>query len=278
MKNINITRNFKGLEISMCVMGAYTVADMDYEFSIKGANLPMVNIGKISAYCDGGKLILDDFKDVIGSDIYVPLTYGRVCQGDDDIYPSYTDIFEGGVDYGMYDITDDKYKIINYDKDEIVSVLFDMAKECQRLYAKSLNITQRDVINVSKMLKGKEGTYAIRYYEDKDNGNLVFGDMYGFGLFEIDIEKDMSTNKIASLICEMLEIEFIEEADENNLNHSLIKCCGTCVEFAINKEDGYCHCTHFGTPMNMLNQPCKLYSEYNRNIIQEILQVEDFVL
>ena len=286
MINMNIKRNFKDLEIYMCVMSAYSIADMDYEFSIKGNNLPMVQIGKISAYCDGSELLLDDFKNTIGSEIYVPLDYGRVCQGEDDVYPSYTEIFEVGVHHGMYDITEDKYKILNYDKDEIISVLFDMAKECQKMYIKSLDITQDHVISASKMLKGKEGTYAIRYYEGDNNNNLVFGDMYGFGLCEINIEKDMSIKDIASLIGKSLELELNlddtdEEYGEDDLDHSLVKCCGTCTEYHINKKDGYSHCTHFGVPMDMFNVACRCYNAYpttGKDRIEEILDVEEFTI
>ena len=186
MERIDITRYYKDLKINMCVMRAYSVADMDYEFSISGNNLPMVQIGKISAYCDGGKLLLDEFENVIGSEIYVPLTYGRVYQDENDVYPSCIQVFEVGINEGIYEIEEEQYKILNYDKNEIISVLSDMAKECQKLYIKSLDIKPKDIKIVSKILQGKEGTYGIRYYKDKC-GNLVFGDDYGFGLFEIDI-------------------------------------------------------------------------------------------
>jgi len=281
MKGINITRNFKGLKISMCVMGAYTTDDMDYEFSITGDNLPMVRIGKISAYCDGGELILDNFEDIIGSDIYTPLDYGRICQTEDDIYPSYTEIFEVGVDEGMYDVADSKYTILNYDKDEIISFLFDMARECQREYISTLNIKYSDIEYISKFLKGKvlyngKSTFNLRY--NSEINSIILDSEYGFGLCEIEVEKDMSSKDIFDLICNTLQLNLEENSEEELENRGLAKCCGTCVEFAIDKDNGYSHCTHFGTPVDMFNTHCRVYSEYNRNIIEEILKVEDFTL
>ena len=40
----------------------------------------------------------------------------------------------------MSNLTEEQYKILNYDKNEIISVISDMAKECQKLYIKSLDI------------------------------------------------------------------------------------------------------------------------------------------
>lgn len=289
----NITRNFKDLKISMCPMGAYSSYDMDYEFSITGDNLPMVRIGKISAYCDGGELILDNFEDIIGSDIYTPLDYGRICQTEDDIYPSYTEIFEVGVDEGMYDVADSKYTILNYDKDEIISFLFDMARECQREYISTLNIKYSDVKYISKIIRGRvlnkrEYTFGLRYNDDINS--VVLDDEYGFGLCEIEVEKDMSSKDIFDLICNTLGLNLEddeEEHDEDEVTENelesreLVKCCGTCTEFAIEKDNGYRHCTHFGVSMDMFNVACRCYNAYpttGKDRIEEILDVEEFTI
>lgn len=280
MERIDITRYYKDLKINMCVMEAYSVADMDYEFSITGNNLPMVRIGKISAYCDGGKLILDDFEDVIGSDIYATLSYGRICQAEEDIHPSYTEIFEVGVHHGIYDIADSKYNILNYNKDEIISLLFDMAKECQREYIKTLNITHSDVKHIAKILRGREGNFGIRYYKHQES-NLVLGDEYGFGLCEVNIKKDMSLKDIIYLILDTLQLN-LENTEEDLANRELSKCCGTCTEFTIEEDNGYRHCTHYGIPVDMFTVACENYGDcrITRNgvsITEEILDVKSFV-
>lgn len=287
MKKINITRNFKDLKISMCPMGAYSSYDMDYEFSITGNSLPMVRIGKITPYSEGGELILDNFEDAIGSDIYTTMSWGRVCQTEDDIYPSYTEIFEIGVDEGMYDVTNSKYTILNYDKDEIISFLFDMANECKREYVSTLNIKYSDVKYISKIIRGRvlnkrEYTFGLRYNDDINS--VVLDDEYGFGLCEIEVEKDMSSKDIFDLICNTLGLNLEddeEEYDEDDLDHSLVKCCGTCTEYHINKKDGYSHCTHFGVSMDMFNVACRCYNAYpttGKDRIEEILDVEEFTI
>lgn len=287
MKKINITRNFKDLKISMCPMGAYSSYDMDYEFSITGNSLPMVRIGKITPYSEGGELILDNFEDAIGSDIYTTMSWGRVCQTEDDIYPSYTEIFEIGVDEGIYDVTNSKYTILNYDKDEIISFLFDMANECKREYVSTLNIKYSDVKYISKIIRGRvlnkrEYTFGLRYNDDINS--VVLDDEYGFGLCEIEVEKDMSSKDIFDLICNTLGLNLEddeEEYDEDDLDHSLVKCCGTCTEYHINKKDGYSHCTHFGVPMDMFNVACRCYNDYpatGKDRIEEILDVEEFTI
>lgn len=287
MKKINITRNFKDLKISMCPMGAYSSYDMDYEFSITGNSLPMVRIGKITPYSEGGELILDNFEDAIGSDIYTTMSWGRVCQTEDDIYPSYTEIFEIGVDEGMYDVTNSKYTILNYDKDEIISFLFDMANECKREYVSTLNIKYSDVKYISKIIRGRvlnkrEYTFGLRYNDDINS--VVLDDEYGFGLCEIEVEKDMSSKDIFDLICNTLGLNLEddeEEYGEDDLDHSLVKCCGTCTEYHINKKDGYSHCTHFGVSMDMFNVACRCYNAYpttGKDRIEEILDVEEFTI
>lgn len=287
MKKINITRNFKDLKISMCPMGAYSSYDMDYEFSITGNSLPMVRIGKITPYSEGGELILDNFEDATGSDIYATMSWGRVCQTEDDIYPSYTEIFEIGVDEGIYDVTNSKYTILNYDKDEIISFLFDMANECKREYVSTLNIKYSDVKYISKIIRGRvlnkrEYTFGLRYNDDINS--VVLDDEYGFGLCEIEVEKDMSSKDIFDLICNTLGLNLEddeEEYDEDDLDHSLVKCCGTCTEYHINKKDGYSHCTHFGVSMDMFNVACRCYNAYpttGKDRIEEILDVEEFTI
>lgn len=287
MKKINITRNFKDLKISMCPMGAYSSYDMDYEFSITGNSLPMVRIGKITPYSEGGELILDNFEDATGSDIYATMSWGRVCQTEDDIYPSYTEIFEIGVDEGIYDVTNSKYTILNYDKDEIISFLFDMANECKREYVSTLNIKYSDVKYISKIIRGRvlnkrEYTFGLRYNDDINS--VVLDDEYGFGLCEIEVEKDMSSKDIFDLICNTLGLNLEddeEEYGEDDLDHSLVKCCGTCTEYHINKKDGYSHCTHFGVSMDMFNVACRCYNAYPttcKDRIEEILDVEEFTI
>ena len=287
MKKINITRNFKDLKISMCPMGAYSSYDMDYEFSITGNSLPMVRIGKITPYSEGGELILDNFEDATGSDIYTTMSWGRVCQTEDDIYPSYTEIFEIGVDEGIYDVTNSKYTILNYDKDEIISFLFDMANECKREYVSTLNIKYSDVKYISKIIRGRvlnkrEYTFGLRYNDDINS--VVLDDEYGFGLCEIEVEKDMSSKDIFDLICNTLGLNLEddeEEYGEDDLDHSLVKCCGTCTEYHINKKDGYSHCTHFGVSMDMFNVACRCYNAYHttgKDRIEEILDVEEFTI
>lgn len=287
MKKINITRNFKDLKISMCPMGAYSSYDMDYEFSITGNSLPMVRIGKITPYSEGGELILDNFEDATGSDIYTTMSWGRVCQTEDDIYPSYTEIFEIGVDEGIYDVTNSKYTILNYDKDEIISFLFDMANECKREYVSTLNIKYSDVKYISKIIRGRvlnkrEYTFGLRYNDDINS--VVLDDEYGFGLCEIEVEKDMSSKDIFDLICNTLGLNLEddeEEYGEDDLDHSLVKCCGTCTEYHINKKDGYSHCTHFGVSMDMFNVACRCYNAYpttGKDRIEEILDVEEFTI
>lgn len=286
-RDVNIKRNFKGLEIYMCPMGAYSSYDMDYEFSITGNSLPMVRIGKITPYSEGGELILDNFEDATGSDIYATMSWGRVCQTEDDIYPSYTEIFEIGVDEGIYDVTNSKYTILNYDKDEIISFLFDMANECKREYVSTLNIKYSDVKYISKIIRGRvlnkrEYTFGLRYNDDINS--VVLDDEYGFGLCEIEVEKDMSSKDIFDLICNTLGLNLEddeEEYDEDDLDHSLVKCCGTCTEYHINKKDGYSHCTHFGVSMDMFNVACRCYNAYpttGKDRIEEILDVEEFTI
>ena len=293
MKKINITRNFKDLKISMCPMGAYSSYDMDYEFSITGNSLPMVRIGKITPYSEGGELILDNFEDAIGSDIYTTMSWGRVCQTEDDIYPSYTEIFEIGVDEGMYDVTNSKYTILNYDKDEIISFLFDMANECKREYVSTLNIKYSDVKYISKIIRGRvlnkrEYTFGLRYNDDINS--VVLDDEYGFGLCEIEVEKDMSSKDIFDLICNTLGLNLEddeEEHDEDEVTENelesreLVKCCGTCTEFAIEKDNGYRHCTHFGISVDMFTEACRCYNKYTttgKDRIEEILDVEEFII
>lgn len=134
MRDIKIIREFKGLKIEMCMIYAWNDISFDYEFSIEGKILPMVKIGCIQHYADGGNPILNNFEDVVGTDIYATLTYGRVCQTEEDDKPSYIEVFECGVDEGMYPLENKEYEVLFYDKSEIVSVLYEMANECLDMY------------------------------------------------------------------------------------------------------------------------------------------------
>ena len=134
-RDINVEKEFKGLKFSMCILPIDDgYGGIDFEFSISGDILPMVEIGMIEHYAEGGELYLNDYEDVCGSKIYVPLTYGRVCQGEDDEEPTYIEVFECGVDEGIYILEEDRYKVLAYDKNEIVNILYSMANECKQIY------------------------------------------------------------------------------------------------------------------------------------------------
>ena len=134
MRDIKVVREFKGLKIEMSMMYAYDDISFDYDFSIEGEILPMVKIGCIKTYADGGNLVLNNFEDVIGSEIYVTLTCGRVCQTEDDDKPSYIEVFECGVDEGMYPLENKEYEVLFYNKEDIVSTLYEMANECLNIF------------------------------------------------------------------------------------------------------------------------------------------------